>query len=368
MTGKTILLFGPKFAKGSGVYGGGVGGYTRNFAAYLNSLMLSDYQFSPVFHSVRGDGGFLRRNPVSRLISDTYAVLHACLVIRPWAVHVLAQYRRALPREVLAALICRLLKIRFVYDIKAGSFEKAYNNGSRLYRYGIRFILKTAASVLVEGRSVEKFLADEFEISSYFFPNFVPISEIPPENAKLFVTNDIRVLFVGYCYADKGVVQLVEGCRQAAQHGVNIVLNLVGEEHAEFSRWIDTQQFGTGITIVRHGRVPHETVLAHMSATDVYAYPTSHPGEGHNNSINEAMMHGLVILVTRHGFLPDVLSDRCAFFLDSASENDIASNLIAISRDKEGAAKTGMRARQRLINEYTSVIASKRLTKVYERI
>lgn len=365
---RTILLLGPKSAKGSGVYGGGVGGYTRNFAAYVSSLKMPGYNLRPVYHSVRGDGGWIRGNRLARLISDSYAVLCACRTERPFALHVLAQYRSALPRELLTALICRSLKVHFIYDIKAGSFEKNYKTRSPIYRASIHFILKNATAVLVEGRATKQFLNIELSVESYYFPNFVPVSEIPKKGVTLFEAAELRVLFVGYCYENKGVAQLVEGCQLAAQEGVNITLTLIGEEHPKFSLWIGKQDSVSGFRVIRKGRASHEEVLAQMKASDIYAYPTSHPGEGHSNSINEAMMYGLVILTTQHGFLADVLSGGCALFLDSASKDAIASNLIAISIDKKGFFKVGARARQRLIKEYTSQAASERLTKVYERV
>lgn len=365
---RTVLVAGPRNAVGGKVYGGGVGGYTRNLAAYVSSLRVPGFEFLPFHCSVRGMGNDLQRNLVVRLLTDLGNLYFACRRQRPWAVHVLAQYRGALPRELGMALICRMLRIRYIYDVKAGAFQKEYANASWWYRKALNFILKSSTAVLAEGEASQRFLRDELNTRAVFFPNFVPDSEIPATPTRLFSATELRILFVGYCYPDKGVAPLIEGCRRVAEEGIRVSLSVVGTEAEEFTRWADSLPAVANFRIVRHGRLPHAQVLEKMKNVDIYGYPTAHPGEGHNNSINEAMMHGLVVVTTQHGFLGDVLPADAAYFVPAANAAHIADAIRRIAANREEAAAKGARARGRLLAEFTSTRASERLREVYETV
>src|SRR5690606_26554701 len=110
---------------------------------------------------------------------DTWRVMRHLLCERPVAVHVLAQYRDALPREVMVATLCALLRVPFVYDIKGGMFVEAFYHRGKWYRWGIGFIVKRAVGILGEGRTYLDFLASRYRIAATYFPNFVPAAEVP---------------------------------------------------------------------------------------------------------------------------------------------------------------------------------------------
>jgi glycosyltransferase involved in cell wall biosynthesis len=109
-----------------------------------------------------------------------------------------------------------------------------------------------------------------------------------------------------------------------------------------------------GFTVARLGRLPHSDVLNQMSLNDVYFYPTNHSGEGHNNSINEAMMSFMVIVTTKKGFLESVLGDS-AYFLDKVDDANIYNIVQHILNNKEEAAGKAAKAKKRLTENYTSV-------------
>jgi glycosyltransferase involved in cell wall biosynthesis len=142
-------------------------------------------------------------------------------------------------------------------------------------------------------------------------------------------------------------------------------VTLIGEETPAFKAFADAFVAPPSMTVRRLGRTPHAEVLAAMQAHDIYCYPSAHSGEGHNNSVNEAMMYGMVILATRHGFLPEVLPEEAAHFLASATAEEIGGRLIEISHDRLEATRRAAAARSRLAAEFTSVQASRRLRLAY---
>ena len=211
------------------------------------------------------------------------------------------------------------------------------------------------------------FLKKTLNLESFYFPSFVPVNEIPQTVAPKLQNPKIKILFVGFCYEGKGGFELVEGCQLAAQKGLDLELTLVGEEAIEFSQWLDKLDYShLSLKINRMGRLPHEKVLSIYQEHDIFCMPTRHEGEGHTNSINEAMMMSLVILCTRHGFLELVLGENCAFFLNSCSAEYIAKNLEYIHKNRSLAQEKASAARSKVLELFTSKKVFADLEKYYQ--
>ena len=101
---------------------------------------------------------------------------------------------------------------------------------------------------------------------------------------------------------------------------------------------------------------------------DVFSLPTWHPGEGHPNVINEAMMTGMVILCTRHGFLEDVLPEGGCFFVEPKNPTSIAETIATIAGDPEQARCRATKARERLRIRFTSDAVIPELESIYKRL
>lgn len=363
-----ILIVGPRSIDSKLAYGGGTGGYTRNLSVYLSTLEGGSLRLRAFRHSVRGEFRGARNLRAARLVLDSTAFFVTCIFKRPSAVHILAQYRGAIFREVVQVLICRLLRIPVGYDVKAGAFVSGWEQGGRVYRAAVRYVINASQLLFVEGKKTQDLLAQEFGRAPLYFPNFVPSKEVPADVPERCAADVIKLLFVGFCCREKGVLELVQGAMLAARTGIKVELNLIGAESQDVDKWLTTLSAHQNMTIIRHGKQPHAKVLAAMQRSDIYVYPTSHAGEGHNNSINEAMMYGLVILTTRQGFLGDILSDNTAFFLDSVDANNVAAGIKAIVEDRSRARKVGIAARNKLLSDYTDDAARSKFVGAYEKL
>ncbi|MCI5137797.1 MAG: glycosyltransferase [Candidatus Electrothrix sp. AR1] len=364
---KKILLYGPMllFQKANNAYGGGVGGYTRNMSVYLTCYQSNDFKFIPCFHTVRG--ALKLDNFVWRMIIDVFRFIRILITTNADIVHVLAQYRMAISREFVVCLISKLFKKPFVYEVKAGSFITWYNSTNFFVRLMIKFIIISSDVILVEGKAYLSFIKDNFNRTAYYFPNFVPISEVPSCVPVRLTDSVVKILFVGYCYKSKGIFELIEGCNRGVKSGVKIELSVIGQESLPYKEWLDNYSLSKGLVLRRLGRLPHREVLRHFSENDIYFYPTSHPGEGHNNSINEAMMMGLIIATTRHGFLEAILEDR-AYFVEERTPACIADLIIFIDNNREDAVKKAISGYRYLRKNLTSDVAFSTLNDFYRSL
>lgn len=318
---KTILLFGPRIGFSKASYGGGTGGYTRNMSTYLNNFESDVFELIPCFHTVRSSEKSLINNFVVRFFIDAFNLLCALLSNKPKCVHVLAQYRGAMPREFFTCLCCKLFRVNYIYEIKAGQFDTWYLKTNYFNKIMVRFVIKHSSKILCEGHRYIGFIENEFGKHSTYWPNFVPSDEIPDKPLKKSRSKTLKVCFIGYCYYGKGVFELVRGLNNLNIDKYPVELHLVGQESDDFKKYLDEETFS--YNIVRHGKLEHQNVLNVLTDSDVFCLPTKHSGEGHNNSINEAMMLNVPIICTRHGFLEDVLSDNKAFFIEDLDHINI---------------------------------------------
>ncbi len=333
--------------------------------AYLDCFQSDDFRVIPFFHTVRGQ---LKLDYfVVRFFVDMFAYLGSLIRHRPDGIHMLGLKNTAVPREFMVVLFARLFRIPVLYDIKGGSFIIWYEQAGRLPQWIMRFILNKSTVVLSEGRAYMPYVKDKFGIESHYFPNFVPSPEVPVDVPDRLQSTELKLLFVGYAYEGKGVFELIEGCNKTAET-VPVTLTMIGREHEDFTTWLNALPLHTNLKIDRLGILPHPEVLKHFALNDLYLYPSRHYGEGHNNSINEAMMMGLVIVTTHQGFMDSILSEETAYFLSELSPQGIQDVLTQIHLDRETARQKAQNAHTYLQKHFTSDKLSKTVHQHYHTL
>lgn len=367
MMKKRILINGPFLEGKNFFYGGGIGGIARSVMVYLEGFKSDEVELRHCPHSVRKAGRLFFVAFPFRLVGDMFRVFVQGL--RASGIHILGQYRTAIFREFGIVCVCRIIRLPVLYDIKAGALIKWHESASLFSRSLFRFIIGSSRVILCEGVPYIDFLRNRFNQESHYFPNFVLSSTVPQLVPQRLVEKTIKVLFVGFCYEGKGVFELVKGCKLAVDKGVPVELSLVGQEAEDFKDFLDGYlPKHPQLQVNRVGKLPPDKVHTVYDHHDVFCMASRHPGEGHTNTINEAMMTGSVIIATHHGFLDSVLTDDCAYFLNELSPQKIATTLMQINNDRDGARLKASNARNRLIQHYTSDTYFEKLSRYYSTL
>ncbi|MEX0685072.1 MAG: glycosyltransferase family 4 protein [Balneolales bacterium] len=356
-----VLLVAPNIRQNKMSYGGGIGGVSRNLNLFLDEFSKEGITIKPSYHSVRKKNELKIISFPKRLIIDCFVLIKNIKRYDPDIVHLFGQYRKALLREFAFCIICMLLEKKYIYHIRAGRFIE--ENKNFFHRILSTFILNRSAHILCEGEKYIEYLSESSISNSTFFPNFVSKREIPPKRTHWF-HNPLKILFVGYCFNDKGTYELVEAVRSLADTEQVIELYLVGEEEEEFSKWLNNFLVGRNLTIHRLGQKEHDEVMSLMRECDLYCYPSKYSGEGHNNSINEAMMNEMIIVSSKAGFLKDILYNS-AYLLEEVSKKEIIKKISLAINDKEKSIRMAQFGRHKIIESYNSDVAFSILRNVY---
>lgn len=348
-----VLLVGPAVGVTTAAYNAGMGGYVRNMRVYLDHFRPTGFQIVPCYNTVREKGEIPGLTLAVRFWRDISNFIRLAKEVD--IVHILAQYRRAFPREAMMSAICQFFRRPFIYEIKAGEFARWYSSSPSFLRKTCSSVIRRAAAVLCEGRSMKRFVEETFSRPAIYVPNFVPEAEIPEEIPALFGDDNLRVVYVGYCYRGKGVFQLLDAVAQCAEQRIPIRLTLGGQDHPEFAAYADKRlEANPDLKVQRLGLLEHDKALDCIKQNDVFCLASAHPGEGHSNVLNEAMMLGRVIVATRHGFLGEILDESCAYFVEKHSVDSLVAAFRHIYYDRDKAREKAMAARQRLLNNFTS--------------
>lgn len=366
MTKKKVLLIGPRIGNKKSFYGGGIGGYTRNMALYLREFQFEEISLVPFYSTSRMRGEIKFISFPIRFFKDIIGFLFKITFEKIDAIHILGQYRSAIPREAAWVTLAKLFGFPVVYEIKAGMFISA-SQQSKLHKLLSSYIIKQSDLILAEGEVYLKYLYSEYRKNAIYFPNVVAINEIPPLR-EVHIQNPLKILFVGFCYEGKGIFDLVKSL-QTDKIKYKIELEIIGGESNEFTEWVDKLPSNPRVKIVRYGKQPHSFVLDRMKQNTIYLYPSRHSGEGHNNTINEAMMNSMIIISSNAGFLEDILKD-CGYLIDVNinPEINIQNAIIEIINNPEIAIKLAQNGRNKIETTFNSEVQGRVLETQYRKV
>jgi glycosyltransferase involved in cell wall biosynthesis len=359
-----VILCGPFLVEGV------IGGYGRCNELTASSPYLEAIGIQRLPITVPGDGSYVRRMAVD--LERTWR----CLRDVPAPIfHLTAQYHWGTYREYLQYRMARRAGRRFVYDIRAGNFKKAFDGSTiPLERRMLREMLFGADAITVEGRRELGWIADSLGREAVYFPNIVqlkhrddhPRAALEPRR----VGERLRLVYSGRLAPEKGLEELLNACAMLESRGIEVMLNLLGSGDAGYEerlRRLATENLPSD-RVVFKGVLDHQALLAFLATQHIFTFPTRWDGEGHSNALNEAMQIGLPIVTTQQGFLGDVVTAECGAVLPSPVPDALARVIAELQSDWERLRACGAAAHERVYREFSDATVFPRLVRLYESL
>lgn len=273
--------------------------------------------------------------------------------------HFTGLYKHFIYPELLLVTLARSKGQKVVYDIRAGSARKYYEQRSALYRSAFRATLRSADTVMVEGAEYIDFVREIAGKSAYLLPNHVSLPEYLMV-ARSDVEADaveITLAFAGRIVGNKGIEIVLQAASILREQGLRVLLKIAGGGNPAYVSLLkeryahpDNEWLGT---------IASKQVVALFSSSHFFLFPTSHSGEGHSNALTEAMAAGCVPLASMNGFNQSVIEDCGRVLPPSATPNDYASTLLEIVRSNQwGVISRAARQRAHAQFETGRVVAA----------
>lgn len=360
----SVLLWGPSLSGNTKGYGGGVGGISSALALVTEEFRGSDIEITYISYGVRSFHHLWWLLMPVRLLTDIGSLI--AMFRRGSVVHIAANSGPAMVRSLVAVLVCKLVGKQVLLDVRGSGLDAfADHTCGFLPHQGWRLIIACSDHVLVQRKATAHDLSARYPGKVFHQPNMIPDSDIAPGKRGILDSKVIRAIFVGYCYRDKGVIDIVEGCLLACGRGLDIDVAFIGQESEEFSEYLNSLGACERLSIRRLGKRPRAEVLSAMRESDVFLFPTYHKGEGHPNVINEAMANELTVITTDRGAIGEVLDRETAYFVEPRSPAQLADMLCHVDSNRSEARDKARKAKQALISNYSASQVLVRLRQTY---
>jgi len=310
---------------GFGTYAGRtapIGGFASGTRMVVESPRFDHTDFHLHVYTHPGDGGAVVR--MAEDLRRFRETLRACpdhdLVMMQLGLF------QGIYREWPLARWARRRGKRIVLDLRAGAvldfLDRAANPLQRRLFAGL---MRSSDLVLVQCRSFLPELRRRHpDVRFEWFPNFVPRDREIERTAPPFATGQpLRLVYFGAYVAAKGITEMIEAVQRCRSEGLDVELHLAGEaEDPDLARRL---READGRGVVDHGRMRPGALWKMLGEMHALVFPSTHWGEGHSNTVNEALMAGLAVVATRHHELPFVLPEEETLWLDT---DDLVGSLV----------------------------------------
>jgi glycosyltransferase involved in cell wall biosynthesis len=279
-------------------------------------------------------------------------------------VHIHTASDTSFARKMYFLLLCRLFRKKTILHIHGGGFAEFYNAlGSfrkNLARRSLavpnRFICLTE----IKARELSGCLGGR------------PVSIVP--NACLAIPNDERsypergktVLFTGLIAKEKGVFDLIEALARIAGDVPDLRLVLAGKGRISECKSLAADR-GIADRVVFPGWLSGEQLQDAYRNADVFCLPSY--VEGLPMVILEAMSHGLPIVCTPVGGIPDAVRDGIeAAYVEPGNINQLADRMKRVVENAADRRTLGTNARKRASECFGIRAVVSKLSSVYEEV
>ncbi len=293
------------------------------------------------------------------------SILWELLAHRPDVIHVHMSSHASFARKSLIAWAGRLARVPVVVHVHGSEFESFYDRSPRGLQRFITATLNGAGVVIALGETwAERLSKIAPEADVVVVPNAVtPRTQTPQPGAG----DPVGVLFLGLIGERKGAFTVIDAWALMAQAvggaGARLVLAGDGAVHEARQR---VRLLGLADEVQVLGWTPATQVEALLCSSHVLVLPSR--SEGQPMAVLEAMAHGLCVVVTDVGGIPDMVDAGCAVIVPVGDEEALAAALRSVITDHARREALGTAALQRVRERFDADVAWRTLDAIYEGV
>jgi glycosyltransferase involved in cell wall biosynthesis len=220
-----------------------------------------------------------------------------------------------------------------------------------------------ALSPLLARQWREKFISAK---TISVLPLLVEDTRSPP-TPRPRAADGIRIGFAARLESGKGPMILIEAFALARRELTNASLRMAGSGSQEQAVRARASMLGVGDACEFPGAYTSpEDKSAFMRGLDIFVLPTL--AEGTPNSIIEAMAHGLPVIASAVGGIPDLITPETGVLVPPGDAAALADAIMALASNPELRARIGHAARARYEQLFSPQTVLPALMDTYQRI
>lgn len=285
--------------------------------------------------------------------------------------HISSSASLGLMRDLWMLKICKRLKVKSVVHLHFGRIPAIFQSKGWEYKLLHKVISHTTKVVVMDKASYNVLIENGYR-NIELLPNPLSPTILSLIDANNNVSRvDKKVVFAGHVVITKGIIELIEACKQIASTTEGFSLHILGHVREDMATVIQTAAGENNENWLHvHGNQPIDVVIREMRSASVFALPTY--TEGFPNVILESMACGCSIVTTPVGAIPEMLAidsaSPCGACIEVKNVVQLKDAIEKMLSNKDEAIKLGCAARQRVIKEYSIDVVGTQLANIWKTI
>ena len=214
-------------------------------------------------------------------------------------------------------MICRLFRKPSVFRIFGGAFDRFYEGKSKLTKLMLRRTVLSADACLFQTKRLVNYFRNVKSENTIWFSNYT--RNIPSLPVKLERKVCKRYVFLGRIVKEKGIDLLLDAVPLLSDE---VQIDLWGPLCNGYTR-DEISVRGNGK--VRYcGIMTKGEVFNKLWEYDSVIFPTLFTTEGYPGAILDGFSHGLPVITTKMGSIPEIVDNTCGLFIESFDSKEVA--------------------------------------------
>jgi len=285
---------------------------------------------------------------------------------RPDLVHLHMSSAGSFFRKAVLFWTARAFRVPVLVHIHSGRFDRFHDRLPGPLRWAVRGVLTQAAVVVTLG---EGWAARISRIAPRARVEILPNAVVMPEPAPPRADGPLSVVFLGAICEAKGAFGLLEAWAKLAAEWdgrVTARLTLAGDRGVDEARRTIADLGIEGSAQVRDW-LPAPEVAALLGSADVFVLPSR--SEGQPMSVLEAMAHGVCVVASGVGGIPELVEDgRSGVLVPPGDVDALVNALRRVLDDRDLRESLGGAARRRVLSEFDVDVVWRRLEALYREV
>lgn len=301
---------------------------------------------------------------IATFVAGAAAFARELVVRRPDVVHLHTSSYGSFARKSLLAWVSRWARLPVVLHVHGGAFGDFYDRSPAAVRRYIRTTLERVDAVIALGDSWAGVLR---QIAPGARLVVVPNAVKPAAPVGQPAAGDrVHVLFLGDVEDHKGAFLLLEAWGRLVEQTSPGVADLVVAGSGQVSRARSrVQELGLAEQVQVTGWIEPTKVETLLTRSHVLVLPSRY--EGQPMAVLEAMAHGLCVVATDVGGIPDLLGD-CGVLVPPDDVEALTDALRLVILDAERRASFGARGFARVQERFDVDTTWRALAALYEEL
>ncbi|SHJ61478.1 Glycosyltransferase involved in cell wall bisynthesis [Pseudozobellia thermophila] len=348
------------------VHGASVVGQNIQNSKYINSTFYSRYINLSASSKVE-EVGSLSIKKLLFLISNWIHCISAIIRFKPTLCYITPTSDGwGFYRDFLLVQSIKLFDVKIVMHFHNKASKQWVERG--INRWLLKHFFKNVKIILLGKELYEEKSSFISENDVFFCPNGVP-----SVNDKILKTNKkidkTRFLFLSNMMESKGVLILLDACKELYRRGYDFRCDFVGgwKDVTEELFQNRIKKYNLQDKVYAHGPKYGDEKKMFFENADVFVFPTYYHGECFPLVLLEAMDYGLPCLSTVNGAIPSLIDDGLTGFTVPQNDlNALVLKMIWSIENPEKMIELGVFGKEKFESYFTLEQFEKNLTSIFQ--